>query len=255
MRVVRSILVLVTLLFTLVVNFLANAMPFNGVTTADVSNSYPVYFVPAGYVFAIWGVIYTLMIGFAFYQLASSKMRNTDELAKIQWLVVAVNLVNAIWLWFWHQQNQIVTVFLIFALFGLLTAIYLELNKLKELKVKRSTRLLVLAPFSVYYAWLCVAMTANITVTLYTLGFSSLIFSGQVWVAILAFVIALITFLMLKKYHDWPFALVIIWALFGIYMKFPDEGVIAASCLLSCLLVTVFIFLFAKRPKEMTVES
>ena len=54
----RQILVVLGTLLTLIVNGLANALPLNGHTTAAVSDSFPVYFVPAGYVFAIWSVIY-----------------------------------------------------------------------------------------------------------------------------------------------------------------------------------------------------
>jgi len=51
----------------IVVNTLANALPLNGVTTAQLSDSYPNLFVPAGYVFSIWGVIYLLLLGFTVY--------------------------------------------------------------------------------------------------------------------------------------------------------------------------------------------
>lgn len=43
---------------TFVVNLLANALPFNNLTTGQISDQFEVYFVPAGYVFSIWGLIY-----------------------------------------------------------------------------------------------------------------------------------------------------------------------------------------------------
>ena len=58
---------------TLVGNILVNTLPLNGVTTAQVSDSYPNLFTPPGYVFAIWGVIYALAIIFALYQLRPSQ--------------------------------------------------------------------------------------------------------------------------------------------------------------------------------------
>ena len=42
----------------LVTNGLASALPINGRTTGQISDSFPLVFVPAGYVFAIWGLIY-----------------------------------------------------------------------------------------------------------------------------------------------------------------------------------------------------
>ena len=46
----------------LVMNYLANALPINGKTTGELSDSFPNLFVPAGLTFSIWGVIYILVI-------------------------------------------------------------------------------------------------------------------------------------------------------------------------------------------------
>jgi hypothetical protein len=53
-------------------NALVNILPLNGITTGEVSNAYPNLFTPANYVFSIWGVIYTLLFVFMFYQLSIS---------------------------------------------------------------------------------------------------------------------------------------------------------------------------------------
>jgi hypothetical protein len=61
---------LVTLGVTLVMNVLANALPLNGRTTGQISDAFSSnVFVPAGYVFSVWGLIYTGLIAFAVYQL------------------------------------------------------------------------------------------------------------------------------------------------------------------------------------------
>ena len=53
------------------VNALANILPINGYNTGQISAFYPNAFVPAGFTFSIWGVIYLLLlsytIGFTFY--------------------------------------------------------------------------------------------------------------------------------------------------------------------------------------------
>ncbi len=53
---------------TIAVNGLANALPINGQTTGEVSDRFSVYFVPAGYVFSIWGLIYLGLIAYAIYR-------------------------------------------------------------------------------------------------------------------------------------------------------------------------------------------
>ena len=64
----RQIVVALTILVTIAINILADALPINGLNTGKISDSFHVYFVPAGYVFAIWGIIYIGLIAYAVYQ-------------------------------------------------------------------------------------------------------------------------------------------------------------------------------------------
>ena len=59
---------------TIVVNGLANALPLNGQTTGEISDRFQVYFVPAGYVFSIWGLIYLGLLTFAVYQALTTRV-------------------------------------------------------------------------------------------------------------------------------------------------------------------------------------
>ena len=64
-----SLIAAITFIIMVVVNVLANYLPINGVTTGQVADSFPNLFAPAGYTFAIWGVIYVLLAGYTLYQL------------------------------------------------------------------------------------------------------------------------------------------------------------------------------------------
>src|SRR5690348_4007716 len=86
--IVRQAINIVGLVITLVVNYLANALPIGGRTTAAVSDSFPVYFVPAGYVFAVWGVIYMALTAFVVYQ-ALPGQRTNPALRRIGYLFAA----------------------------------------------------------------------------------------------------------------------------------------------------------------------
>jgi len=72
---------LIGLVMVLTVNALANILPINGYNTGQVSGFYPNYFVPAGFTFAIWGIIYLLLIGFVFCSFFSAFGR-FDEAGK-----------------------------------------------------------------------------------------------------------------------------------------------------------------------------
>src|SRR5271157_177353 len=54
---------------TIIINAIASVLPLHGETTAQLSDDIPNYFVPAGWVFSIWGAIYVFMAIFAIYQL------------------------------------------------------------------------------------------------------------------------------------------------------------------------------------------
>ena len=64
----RQLITVVAFLVTVAVNGAANALPINGQLTAEISDRFRVYVIPAGYVFAIWGVIYLALGAFTVYQ-------------------------------------------------------------------------------------------------------------------------------------------------------------------------------------------
>ena len=66
---------LLALLAMLTVNALSSILPINGVTPKEVSDRYPNLFVPAPLTFAIWGVIYILVIAYTLYQFGLFRKR------------------------------------------------------------------------------------------------------------------------------------------------------------------------------------
>ncbi|MCR4395201.1 MAG: hypothetical protein NUW07_00530, partial [Candidatus Saccharicenans sp.] len=60
---------LVGFLFMVTINYLANALPINNLDTRQLSDKYPNLFVPAGFTFSIWGLIYLLLAVFIFFSL------------------------------------------------------------------------------------------------------------------------------------------------------------------------------------------
>ena len=55
---VRQLATVLIFIVTVAINGAANALPINGQTTAEISDRFRVFVIPAGYVFAIWGLIY-----------------------------------------------------------------------------------------------------------------------------------------------------------------------------------------------------
>ena len=103
--VVRQWLNVLAVLATLVVNGLANALPLNGQNTGAISDRFHVYFVPAGYVFAIWGIIYLGLIGFAIYQVLPAQREN-PRLRRSGYSFALSCAANIIWLFLWHYNQS-----------------------------------------------------------------------------------------------------------------------------------------------------
>src|SRR5512147_1061969 len=100
----RQITVIVTIIGTLIVNGLANALPLNGQNTGQISDRFQVYFVPAGYVFSIWGLIYIGLIAYAVFQALPSQKTN-PRLEATGWWVALGGLANMAWIFLWHYEQ------------------------------------------------------------------------------------------------------------------------------------------------------
>ena len=115
--ILRQISVIVTILATIVVNGLANALPINGLNTGQISDRFQVYFVPAGYVFSIWGLIYLGLIAFAIFQALPSQREN-PRLRETGWWIALGGLANIAWIFLWHYEQFPLTLIAMLVLLG-----------------------------------------------------------------------------------------------------------------------------------------
>jgi hypothetical protein len=216
-RIFRQILVIIAVIAVIVVNILANALPLNGLNTGEISDRFDVYFVPAGYVFSIWGLIYIGLIAFAVFQ-ALPANRENPRLERASWLFILSCAANIAWIFCWHYEQFAWSVLAMLALLGLLIAVYLRLE-IGLIKVPPAEKWCVQAPISVYLGWITVATIANITAFLYDIQWSGWGISPEVWTVIMLLAAAIIAALMALTRGDIAFLLVIIWAVTGIAIK------------------------------------
>jgi benzodiazapine receptor len=239
---------LLAFLITFAVNGLANALPINGVTTGEVSDSFPVYFVPAGYVFAIWGLIYLGLLAFVIYQLLP-RQRENRRLERIGGWFALGCLANAAWIFFWHYGIFPVTLILMLILLVSLLVIYLRLNIGRE-QVSRAEKWLVDVPFSIYLGWITVATVANVTDVLYDLGWNGAPLSPPIWAVIMLAVATVLAVAMSLTRRDIAYVLVIVWAFVGIAVKQAATPLVAWSAwvLAAVALAALGVALFRKTP-------
>ena len=218
---------LLTILFTLAtltVNALANILPFNGQTTAEISNRFPIRFVPAGYVFSIWGLIYLGLLAFAIYQAlpAQRERKVLDEIALLYWLS---SLANAIWIVLWHYETFAYTIAVVAVLLLSLIAIYRRLRAAAQ--PGAGFRWCVQLPFSIYLGWISVATIANASQLLTFLKWDAWGLSAELWAATLLAVATALGLAMLLRERDWAYALVLVWAFTGIAVAQADSALVA----------------------------
>ncbi|NLE76648.1 MAG: tryptophan-rich sensory protein [Chloroflexi bacterium] len=213
----RQLYVVLATVVTIVINTLANALPINGLNTGEISDRFAIFFVPAGYVFSIWGLIYLALIGYTVYQALPSQREN-PRLRRIGIPYALSAAANSLWVLLWHYEQFILTVPVMLALLALLITIYLRL-KVSRVAVPPAERWLVHATFGIYLGWISVATVANVSQTLFFLGWGGLGIAPQVWAAILLVVATVLGALMLWLRRDVPYALVLVWAFIGIALK------------------------------------
>lgn len=208
---------LLLLVVTLVVNGLANGLPLNGQTTASISDKFPVLFVPAGYVFAIWGLIYVGLVAFGIYQ-ALPAQRTSLRLSRIDPLFAASCVLNAAWIFMWHYNLFPLSLVIMVGLLLCLIGIYLRLD-IGRTRVGAVEKWAQNIPFSIYLGWITVATIANTSDVLYYLGWNGQPFSPELWfVVVLLAAVAIASAVALTR-GDIAYMLVILWAFVGIAVK------------------------------------
>jgi hypothetical protein len=238
------------------VNFLANYLPINGVTTADVSDSFPVLFTPAGYVFAIWGLIYLLLIGFTVYAALPSQ-QNNPRLARVGYLFSVSNLLNATWIFLWHYRLFSLTLLVMVGLLVTLIAIYVRLGIGRQ-KAARVERALVDLPFSVYLGWITVATVANTTDFLYYQGWNGGALGPQPWTIVMILIASLLAVLMIHFRGEIAYPLVLVWAFIGIAQKQAPYPSIVVAAWGTAVALVIFIALqtiLAFRDQRLIVKT
>lgn len=221
-------------------NVLASALPLGGKTTAELSDAYPNLFVPAGYVFSIWGVIYLLLLAFTVYQ-ASPARRGEGFLRKIGYLFSLSCVLNISWIFLWHYEYVIPSLLPMFALLLSLILIYLRLD-IGRGSPSRGERLWVHLPFSVYLGWITVAPIANVVAALVSINWGGLGLSEVAWTVIMITIAIVLTVVNTFTRGDMGYALVIIWALGGIAVKQMAIQAIVTTAGLGGAIILVFLF-------------
>lgn len=224
-----TIITVVMTLTTITVNVLANALPINGLDTGQISDRFDIYFVPAAYVFSIWGLIYLGLLAFTVYQAPPAQQENAILASIRPWYIVS-SLGNIAWIFLWHYERFLLTMPAMLTILVSLIAIFLKLWAGRQ-TLSTAAKATVTLPFNIYLGWISVATVANTTQFLYFIDWGRFGLSPEVWAVAMLVIAAGIAITMSLRHSNIAYVGVFVWAYIGIAVKHsstPIVGITAA---------------------------
>lgn len=249
----RQVAVVFGVVSMIVMNGLSNTGAFGGLTNKDISNKYHTLVTPAGYAFAIWGVIFLGLLAFAIYQALPSQRQNVRFRA-VGWLVVINTLCNGIWSPLFNNEliGLSVVVILVmlftnlFILDGLLArrqavdVAILPDSPIAEGPVSRTETWLARVPFAIYAGWVTIATVLDITVYLKSTNFDLAGVSEDTWAVGILVVALTIGTIFFNRYRSLAYILVFTWAYLAISVEQKGVGFVPTMAIIGAVLASLF---------------
>lgn len=180
-----------SILAIFITNALASLLPINGNTTGGISDANPTYITPAGYAFAIWGLIYFGLALWSVYQLLPRTYTSRPINEGVGYLMPFNALFNCAWIVSWHYEQLWLSCILLLHLLATCAVIYARLSKFNPADSWQDWFFIDMG-FSLYYAWVLGASFINVYVIGTTMdasfidaGVTGIVILGvlQFWVA------------------------------------------------------------------------
>lgn len=237
-----SLAVLLAVIITIGFNAFNDSLPVAELTVSDVSFKYPTLVTPAGYAFAIWGLIFTALLTFAIYQ-ALPAHRDEERLRSIRPYVILNCAANCGWLLVWRNELLLLSLVAMLTLLATLIVIYSRLQTSAGSSTPLIEKLCVELPFSIYFGWITVAMIVNVAVVLVAAGWGSLIFSATFWAVVLLVIGLMIVGTVYVNFRESVYALVFVWASLAIAAANNDASPVLWTAVATAIgAVTMIIF-------------
>jgi hypothetical protein len=165
--VVRAVAVAVTALAQIVGSPLGSALP-GARSVAEVSDTYATVITPAGYAFAIWGVIFLGCLAYAVYQALPGQL-GREVHRRAGWALAVAFAANAAWELVFPQEGGwilVANVLIVVVVAATATAV----GRLQDPEPEGLARLLPAAVASLLLGWVTIATVANVAISGVYLG-------------------------------------------------------------------------------------
>lgn len=227
---IRQILVIVSTIGVIFVNYLATTSQIGGVTPSYISEKYPTFITPAGYAFSIWGLIYLGMIAFSIYQVFPS---NAEKFSKIRTFYIISCLANISWIYAWHYEQLLASLFAMLTLLASLAFINIKLMDTENV----TENFLAKLPFSIYFGWVTVATILNVTILLASFGIQTSNTVSIILACILVAVATVLGAIIRQKVGIIAYPITIAWAVTAIAVKQSGKTALIFVCAFAVMIL------------------
>lgn len=255
---------LVAYILNVVITYVIGASNlFSLPTNAELSEKYQTIVTPAGWAFAIWGIIFISQLVWVVYQTAVPSQRSSPFVSAVAYNYVWVCVAQIGWTLCFTFEVIFPSVVCMLGILLFLARIVFALNDQFSIK----DYILWKFPFTLHCGWIIAASIVNINVMLVYLELSAIV----LFYSAIGSLVALLAVAMSFLAKDSVVVVPVIWALFGVQseLKAPKEsitavfsaqwidyaryGAIGVASLLSVFLVVKVVRSFrASRNKEST---
>ena len=214
-----AILNLIGVIAVIFFNYYLNAKGINGNTVGSVSEKYENLFTPAGYAFAIWGVIFTGLLVQAIFLVVRSLKPEKDQtpITQLGLGIFLANMFNISWLYAWLNEYTGLSVIIIILILITLFAVVVRTN-MERYDAPLKIIVFIWWPVCLYSGWIAVATIANISAMLAKIGWTGGL-PETTWAIIMITAATLLGVLMIFKRNMREFAMVVVWALIAIAVR------------------------------------
>ncbi|RYZ08655.1 MAG: hypothetical protein EOO73_07320 [Myxococcales bacterium] len=240
-------------------NFVYSRVGAAAPTVADVSHAYPTLFTPAGYAFAIWGLIYGASLVYAVLALMPKQLGVVMHDRVAPWMLLT-NALASLWVSLFSQEQLGPSTLIIAA--TLVSAIVMY-SMVSDHLVSEHLSHWWRVPFGLWLGWLSVATLANFNIAFSAAGWSGFPLSEPLWTSVLVAFAGLVAVAVGGLFLDPVVPFVIAWAAFAIAMANAQQSswvafvaiVVALKALLTGMRLSLFSTLPIPRAHRERIEA
>ena len=224
MKKVFAIVNVLSVILVLLVNGFSQSQRWNNTTIGEISNKYDNLFTPAGYAFAIWGLIFLMLIAYSLFQIrrAFFSKKESPFIEQTGWWFAIGNVCNAAWVVAFTYEYVGLSVIIMLGLLISLLQIIRNTN-MERWDAPIEVIAFVWWPICIYSGWIAVATIANFSAYFASIELTGGEFTQILWTMIMITIAVLLNMFMVWLRNLREFALVAVWALIAIYMRHKDH--------------------------------